>query len=143
MNRELTGKNQTYARTMNNQAVIEMLRKQDCSATFLADNLNLSNAAMSSILRRLKSSGIIRISHALAHCSKGRKQLFYSLNPDFGIFIIVELSNNRYTITLSNLKEESLISIPKKSNTTMRKSSTKSFSRSNRFWGRKSTVTSR
>ena len=36
-----TGRNQTYARTLNNELVIQALRKEDLSATELSEKLSL------------------------------------------------------------------------------------------------------
>lgn len=101
-----TGQNQSYARTVNNELVIQCLRVKDYSATELAHDLGLSHAALSSILRGLMKDEIIKISHSISISGKGRKQVYYSLNESYGILIVVSLSDNRYTISFSNIKEE-------------------------------------
>ena len=98
-----TGRNQTYARTLNNELVIQALRKEDLSATELSEKLSLSNAAMSSIMKGLLEQGIIKISYTKSESGKGRKQIVYSLNESYGLIIVVSLSDNRYTITISNI----------------------------------------
>lgn len=103
------GKNQSYARKINSKLVISKLRNSDKSATVLVDELNLSNSAMSSILKGLELQGAIIPSYSISASGKGRKQIYYTLNKDYGVFAIVCLSNNRYKIILSNLKEEILI----------------------------------
>lgn len=103
------GKNQSYARKVNSKLVISKLRHADASATILVDELNLSNSAMSSILKGLEMQGAIIPSYSISAAGKGRKQIYYTLNKDYGIFAIICLSNNRYKIILSNLKEEVLI----------------------------------
>ncbi|MBE6132151.1 MAG: ROK family transcriptional regulator [Erysipelotrichaceae bacterium] len=106
---ENLGRNQSFARKVNSGLVLSRLRKSDCSATILAEELNLSNAAMSSILKELENQNMIVHSHALSTVGKGRKQIYYTLNKDYGLFIVVCLSNNRCKIIVSNLKEEILI----------------------------------
>lgn len=108
MVKEKFGRNQSYARAVNNELVIEQLREHDYSATDLAEKLNLSNATMSSILKGLLNNGIIKISYSVSKAGKGRKQVYYSLDEDYGIIIVVSLSDNRYNITISNIKEEVL-----------------------------------
>lgn len=103
------GKNQSYARKINSKLVISKLRNSDKSATVLVEELNLSNSAMSSILKGLELQGAIIPSYSISASGKGRKQVYYTLNKDYGVFAIVCLSNNRYKIILSNLKEEILI----------------------------------
>lgn len=103
------GKNQSYARKINSKLVISKLRNCDKSATVLVDELNLSNSAMSSILKGLELQGAIIPSYSISALGKGRKQIYYTLNKNYGIFAIVCLSNNRYKIIISNLKEEILI----------------------------------
>ena len=104
-----SGRNQSYARKVNNKLVISKLRQNDCSATVLVEELNLSNSAMSSILKELETQGIIIPSYSISNSGKGRKQVFYTLNKNYGIFVIVGLSSNRYKIIISNLKEEVLL----------------------------------
>ena len=102
------GRTQSYARAVNNELVIERLRERDYSATDLADILGLSHATMSSILKELLNKGIIKVSYSVSKAGKGRKQVYYSLDEDYGIIIVVSLSDNRYNITISNIKEEVL-----------------------------------
>ena len=102
------GKTQSYARKINNKLVINRLRTSPASATMLVEELNLSNSAISSILKQLENKGIIIQSHSMANYSKGRKQVYYTLNKDYGIFVILCLSNNRCKIIVSNIKEEVL-----------------------------------
>lgn len=106
MTKLITGQNQSYARAVNNELVIQRLRVKDYSATELAHDLGLSHAALSSILRGLTKDEIIKISHSISISGKGRKQVYYSLNESYGILIVVSLSDNRYTISFSNIKEE-------------------------------------
>lgn len=104
-----SGRNQSYARKVNNKLVISKLRNGDCSATILVNELNLSNSAMSSILKELETQGVIIPSFSASNLGKGRKQIYYTLNKNYGVFAIVCLSNNRCKIILSNLKEEILL----------------------------------
>lgn len=101
-----TGQNQSYTRAINNELVIQRLRHKECSATELVNDLGLSHAALSSILKGLMHDEIIKISHSISVAGKGRKQVYYSLNEAYGILIVVSLSDNRYTISFSNIKEE-------------------------------------
>ena len=103
------GKTQSYARKINNGLVINRLRTSALSATMLVEELNLSNSAISSILKQLENQGIIIQSHSMSNHHKGRKQVFYTLNKDYGIFVILCLSNNKFKIIVSNLKEEVLL----------------------------------
>lgn len=102
------GKTQSYARKINNKLVINRLRISPASATMLVEELELSNSAISSILKQLEGSGIIIQSHSMANFTKGRKQVYYTLNKDYGMFVILCLSNNRCKIIISNIKEEVL-----------------------------------
>lgn len=110
---EMQGRDQSYARTLNNELVLKELRNGDYSATELADFLSLSNAAMSSILKGLINDGLIKVSCYISKAGKGRKQVRYTLNEEFGLIIVVSLSDNRYHITISNIKEEILLEAEK------------------------------
>ena len=57
---KILGRDQSFARAVNNDLVIRALRENDLSATDLAKKLNLSNAAMTSILRNLVNDGLIK-----------------------------------------------------------------------------------
>ena len=103
------GRDQSYARVVNNELVIQKLRESDYSATELAEILDLSHAAMSSILKGLLKGNIIKISYSKSKAGKGRKQVYYTLNEKYGLIIVVSLSDNRYNITISNIKEEILL----------------------------------
>lgn len=109
MTTQAFGRDQSYARKVNNELVIQKLRKKDLSATELSSSLNLSHAAMSSILKGLLGQGIIKVSCSKSEFGKGRKQVVYSLNEQYGLIIVVSLSDNRYSITISNIKEEILV----------------------------------
>ena len=80
MTTQAFGRDQSYARKVNNELVIQKLRKEDLSATELSSTLNLSHAAMSSILKGLLGQGIIKVSCSKSEFGKGRKQVVYSLN---------------------------------------------------------------
>ena len=109
MIKESVGCDQSYARTVNNELVIQKLCESDYSATDLARELDLSHAAISSILKGLVNDRIIKASYSSSTAGKGRKRVFYSLNEAYGLIIVVSLSNNRYQIIISNIREEILL----------------------------------
>lgn len=109
MIKETLGRDQSYARVVNNELVIKHLRKNNMSATELANALYLSHAALSSILKGLLQEGIIKVATSISRAGKGRKQVCYTLNEEYGIIIVVSLSDNRYKISISNIKEETLV----------------------------------
>ena len=111
------GTDQSYARVVNNELVIQKLRESEYSATEIAEFLNLSNATMSSILKGLLQTGLIKISHSIAKYQKGRKQICYTLDENYGLILVVSLSDNRYKIIISNIKEEILLSDEKQIDT--------------------------
>ncbi len=103
----LTGKNQSYARLINNRMVMRELSRADCSATMLSRELRLSNAALSSIISDLKRDGYIRevaCTDNNATQALGRKPVYYSINENFGCVAVVGLSNHRATVALSDMK---------------------------------------
>lgn len=105
-----TGKNQSYNRGKNNILVINYLRQHgSASATKLAEEFSLSNAALSSILKNLAEKGIIRESVKRSVRGKGRKQVNYVLNDRFALIALINIEYGRYHIVFSNIKEEILI----------------------------------
>ena len=104
------GKNQTYSRVLNNRLVILKLQQKNYSATDLAKELALSNATMSSIAKELLKEGIIKVANSSSIKGCGRKQVFYTINENYGLILAVNISNYQATISVSNLKEEILIS---------------------------------
>lgn len=109
MVKQSIGRDQSYARVVNNDLVIQHLRNRNLSATELAHMLNLSHAALSSILKGLLQEGIIKVSTSISRAGKGRKQVCYTLNEEYGLIVVVSLSDNRYKISISNIKEEILV----------------------------------
>lgn len=107
------GINQTYARVYNNKLVLAKLREKELSGTLIGQELNLSNASVSSIIKNLLEKQIIKISKIESKASVGRKQVYYTLNEEFGLVAIVSLSDKKSRIVISNIKEEILIDIEK------------------------------
>ena len=113
---KILGRDQSFARAVNNDLVIRALRENDLSATDLSKKLNLSNAAMTSILRNLVNDGLIKVSHSISKLGKGRKQVVYTLNEEYGLIAIISFSSTGYSLTLSNIKEEILFEADKLAN---------------------------
>lgn len=105
---KLVGKNQSYAREINFELVIDLLRKQPHSATQLADTLKLSNATMSSIIKDLMEIKMIDVESSGSVKGYGRKQVFYTINEDYGLILVVNIANRKADIYLTNVKEERL-----------------------------------
>lgn len=103
------GKKQAYNRTKNRRLVLDYLRlNHSASATKLSDSLHLSNAAMSSILKELLQKNQITEASKKSESGKGRKQVYYSLNKNFGLIAIFHLDSNCFHLYLANSKEELL-----------------------------------
>lgn len=105
-----TGKNQSYNRSKNNHLVLNYLRDHGmASATTLAAALNLSNAALSSILKNLVEKGFIKESAKHSVRGKGRKQVDYTLNDRSCLMALMNIQLGSYHIELANVKEEILV----------------------------------
>lgn len=102
------GKNQSYSRVLNNELVIQLLQQRSYSATELADKLCLSNATMSSIAKKLLQENLIKVEKTESIKGCGRKQVLYTLNENYGLFLTVNISNYQAIISIANLKEEIL-----------------------------------
>ena len=76
----------------------------------MADLLKLSNATMSSIIKGLLDIGLISIVSSSSVKGCGRKQVFYSINENFGLILVVNFARNRADICITNVKEELLAS---------------------------------
>lgn len=103
----MTGKNQSYARCLNNRLVMRELRKAESSATMLSRELDLSNAALSSIIGELKRGGYIREVEgetAATTGAIGRRPVYYSINEKFGCVAAIGLANHRAQIAISDMK---------------------------------------
>lgn len=107
MNQQTTsGKTQRYARYVNNRLVMrELLDNGSCSATMLANKLNLSNAAMSAIIDDLKSREYIKQVDVEPQIGAfGRRPLFWSVNEKFGSVVVVSLSDYVAKIVVSDMR---------------------------------------
>lgn len=107
---KVLGKNQSYCREINFELVIDLLRKEPRSATQLADMLKLSNATMSSIIKDLLDLKMIDVASSASVKGSGRKQVFYELNEQFGLILVVNMVRHRADISVTNIKEESIAS---------------------------------
>ena len=107
MNTEkLIGKNQSYCREINFQLVIDLLREEPRSATQMAEILKLSNATMSSIIKNLLEIGLISVASSSSIKGCGRKQVFYTINDNFGLILVVNIANHKADVSLTDVKEE-------------------------------------
>ncbi|MDE7082697.1 MAG: ROK family transcriptional regulator [Clostridia bacterium] len=102
----MTGKNQSYARCLNNRLVMRELLKENLSATMLSHRLNLSNAALSDIIDELKKRGYIRETDSESTCvTPGRRPVYYSVNENFGCIVVVGISDYKVKIVVSDMKK--------------------------------------
>lgn len=106
----LIGKNQSYAREINFELVIDLLRKEPRSGTQLSEMLKLSNATISSIVKELLEIGMIVVDNSRSIKGYGRKQVFYAINEKYGLILVVNIANMKADISLTNVKEENLVS---------------------------------
>ena len=107
---KLIGKNQSYAREINFELVIDLLRKEPRSGTQLAELLKLSNATISSIVKDLLDIGMIDVDNSHSVKGYGRKQVFYTIDEKYGLILVVNIANRKADISLTNVKEENLVS---------------------------------
>jgi predicted NBD/HSP70 family sugar kinase len=99
------GKNQSYARQLNNQLVMRELRNGVCSATMLSRKLNLSNAALSGIIADLQKNGYIREADIPFEASSvGRRPVYYTVNENFGYIVVVSLADFATKVVVSDMK---------------------------------------
>ena len=105
---KITGSNQSIAREINNQVVLDEIKNKESSATELAKKLKLSNATLSSILNNLLQFGIIRVSHNDSINGLGRKRVVYELNDDFALGLIVSITNFSVKLVISNIHKTTL-----------------------------------
>ncbi len=100
----MTGKNQSYARLLNNQLVIRELRKEPCSATMLSRKLKLSNAALSAIVDDLKRKNCIKeVAASDVASAVGRRPVYYAINEKFGCVAVVSLYGNSAKVVLADM----------------------------------------
>ena len=108
------GVNQSYARLINNELVLKKIKeKKEISATLISQETNLSSASVSSIIKDFLNSGIIKISKSESVTGVGRKQVYYSLNEEYGLIVVVSLSDKKSRLVITNIKEEILFDISK------------------------------
>lgn len=107
------GINQTYARVINNHLVLDRLREKSMSATLLAEELNLSNASASSILKELCQAKIIKETQGVSNQKVGRRQVYYAINENYCLIVMISLSGRQSRIVISNIKEEIVLELKK------------------------------
>lgn len=102
------GKTQAYNRKKNNALVLSILAQEPSSGTMLSSRLGLSNSALSGILGALRSMGVIAEEVRVSTSGRGRKQVRYCVNGNFGLIVVVAIANYQAKITVSNIKKETL-----------------------------------
>lgn len=107
-NGEELGKNQSFARVLNNRIVLSELRKQPLSGTELSSMLKLSNATLSSILKSLLQEGLIKVLPQESKTSKGRSRIVYTINENYGLVAIFSITSYRSNPAIVNLRGESI-----------------------------------
>ncbi len=100
----MTGKNQSYARLLNNQLIMRELRDNCCSATMLSQKLNLSNAALSAILSDLLNRGVIKQVEVETEQNVGRKPTYYTINEQFGYIVVIGFANYIANVVVADMK---------------------------------------
>lgn len=103
------GKNQSFAREVNNLLVLNALSKENLSATELSNNFKLSNATLSSLLKNLSDLGLIEKVGSTSTSGFGRKMVKFSLSSTYGNILVVSLSSLRCHAKLFTLKGEVLL----------------------------------
>ena len=116
MEKKVLGKNQTVARTLNNELVIERLKREPLSGTELSTELRLSNATISSILNSLLDHDLIKVESQDSLNGLGRKRVKHAINGNYGLVVIVSLTSFNLKIVLSNLLNETLFTETKEVN---------------------------
>jgi len=109
----MTGKTQSYARQVNNRLIMRELRTcGKCSATMLANKLNLSNAALTAILFALQQKGYIkRTEQETQEKSLGRRPVYYSVNENFGCVAVLQLADCVARVVIADMNKKVLFSI--------------------------------
>lgn len=103
----MTGKTQSYARQVNNRLIMRELRScGKCSATMLANKLNLSNAALTAILFSLSQKGYIkRAEQETQDKCLGRRPVYYSVNENFGCVAVVQLADCVARVVIADMNK--------------------------------------
>lgn len=101
-----TGVDQTFARKLNSQMIMQLLRTRDMTSRELADELKISTAAISMITSELlKNNYIFKRTEKSAN-KLGRSTLVFSLNPDFACVGLVGLYDKKIRIGISDMRGE-------------------------------------
>lgn len=101
-----TGVDQTFARKLNNQMIMQLLKKKDMTSKELADELKISTAAISMITSELlKNNYILKRTEKNAN-KLGRSTIVFSLNPNFACVGLVGLYDKKIRIGISDMRGE-------------------------------------
>lgn len=107
----MLGKNQSFAREVNNLLVLEALSKKPLSATELSSDFKLSNATLSSLLKNLISLGLIEQVGLSSVNKSGRKRVKYSLSNSYGNVLVISFTSLKYHAKLFSLKGDILLDV--------------------------------
>lgn len=98
------GKNQSFAREINNRIILELFTERDWSSSELAEHSGLSKTAIAKILEEFKNDRLLVMSEVQTKVPYGRQPVYFTINPNFGHIVAIDFSNLQIKIVLADLK---------------------------------------
>lgn len=93
------GRKQQDVRQANRELVFRLFRRHKIlSCTELAEKTGLSNAGAEKIIDGLYENGYVRLAAAPPRTSKGRRPIFYEINPDAGVITAFNFTDSEWYV---------------------------------------------
>lgn len=83
-----------YVREYNVGLIVNLLYKQSLSCLEISEKIGISDVGVHKIVKQLETQGLLKIVRGNElHRKKGNQHIRYTINPEFGIFLIIDFTH--------------------------------------------------
>ena len=83
-----------YVREYNVDLIVNLLYKQSLSCLEISEKIGISDVGVHKIVKQLENQGLLKIAQDnTLHRKKGNQHIRYTINPEFGIFLIIDFTH--------------------------------------------------
>lgn len=83
-----------YVREYNVGLIVNLLYKQSLSCLEISEQIGISDVGVHKIVKQLETRGLLKISQENGfRRKKGNQHIRYTINPEFGIFLIIDFTH--------------------------------------------------
>ena len=90
-----------YVREYNVDLIVNLLYKQSLSCLEISEKIGISDVGVHKIVKQLENNGLLKVAQENeAPRKKGNQHIRYTINPEFGIFLIIDFTqlSEKFTV---------------------------------------------